>query len=71
MLDKKNGVVALMKKHFEQDSLNQNLIQLHCVIHQEALCAKYVSMNVKRVDVKTELHFGTRFDSQAISTITA
>ena len=44
MVGKNNGFVALLKKHMVNIGCENQLIKLHCIIHQEALCAKNTEM---------------------------
>ena len=37
MVEKNKGVVALLQKHMEDQGINNNIVTLHCLIHQEAL----------------------------------
>ncbi|KAM9781380.1 general transcription factor II-I repeat domain-containing protein 2-like [Syngnathus typhle] len=39
MTGRKNGLVALVKKKLEEESVEE-AIALHCIIHQQALCSK-------------------------------
>ena len=47
MVGSKKGFVALLEKHLVSNGFQNNIIKLHCVIHQEALCAK--SCNIKDI----------------------
>lgn len=40
MIGSKNGFIAHLKRHLVQLGYNQTLFEHHCIIHQEALCAK-------------------------------
>ena len=40
MTGKENGAVSLLKKHLRESKFEQDILTVHCVIHQEALCAK-------------------------------
>ena len=44
MTGKENGAVALLKKHLRESKFEQDILTVHCVIHQEALCAKTLKM---------------------------
>jgi len=49
----KNGAVALLKKHLRELNFEQDILAVHCFIHQEALCAKTLKMtHVMEVVVK-------------------
>ena len=39
MAGKENGAVALLKKYLQESDFIQDVITLHCFIHQESLCA--------------------------------
>ena len=41
---KKDGAVAPFKKHLRESKFEQDLLTVHCVIHQEILCAKTLKM---------------------------
>ena len=43
MTGKNNGLVGLLEAKLK-DCANHKLISIHCVIHQEALCAKVCNM---------------------------
>ncbi|XP_066515342.1 general transcription factor II-I repeat domain-containing protein 2A-like [Hoplias malabaricus] len=52
MTGRKNGLVALVKKKLEEESVEE-AIALHCIIHQQALCSKCLRFdNVMSVVVK-------------------
>jgi hypothetical protein len=40
MVGKNKGAVALLQKHLEGLGIKHNVRKVHCIIHQEALCAK-------------------------------
>ena len=40
IIEKRNGVVAILQKHLEDHGRSDKITKLHCFIHQEALCAK-------------------------------
>ena len=44
MTAKENGAVSLLKKHLRESKFEQDILTVHCVIHQEALCAKALEM---------------------------
>ncbi|XP_076810261.1 general transcription factor II-I repeat domain-containing protein 2A-like [Clavelina lepadiformis] len=47
MIGKNKGAVALLQKHLEDLGRNDKISKVHCLIHQEALCAK--TTNLKSV----------------------
>jgi hypothetical protein len=47
MVGKNKGAVALLQKHLEGLGIKHNVRKVHCIIHQEALCAK--TSNLKDV----------------------
>ena len=54
MVEKNKGVVSLVQKHMKNNEINNNIVKLQCLIHQEALCAKVASLkNIMDVVVKT------------------
>ena len=54
MVGKNKGVVSLLQKQMENNEINNNIVKLQCLIHQEALCAKVASLkNIMDVRVKT------------------
>ncbi|CAB3239226.1 unnamed protein product [Arctia plantaginis] len=48
-------LVTLLKKHLQEKNMNaEDLMQFHCIIHQEALCSKKIEFqNVMKVVVST------------------
>ncbi|KAI6646023.1 general transcription factor II-I repeat domain-containing protein 2-like [Oopsacas minuta] len=53
MVGAKRGVVSLIEKEITEFGFTQKLLKTHCIIHQEALCAKSVSFqDVMKVVVK-------------------
>jgi len=44
MVGKKKGVVALIEKHMKENGIQEELVKFHCIIHQQALCAKSASL---------------------------
>ncbi|XP_072394988.1 general transcription factor II-I repeat domain-containing protein 2-like [Diabrotica undecimpunctata] len=48
-----SGLVTLLKKHLQEKNINaEDLMQFHCIIHQEALCSKKIEFqNVMKVVV--------------------
>jgi len=44
LVGKENGAVALLKKHLRESNFEQDILTVHCFIHQEALCAKTLKM---------------------------
>ena len=54
MVGKNKGVVSLLQKHMENNEINNNIVKLQCLIHQEALCAMVASLkNIMDVVLKT------------------
>lgn len=39
------GFVSLLVCHLRNNGINHSLLKFHCIIHQEALCAKSVTFN--------------------------
>ena len=53
MVGKEYGTVALLKKHLQESNFEQDILPVHCFIHQEALRAKTLKMtHVMKVIVK-------------------
>ena len=44
MSGKESGAVALLKKYLQESDFTQDIITLHCFIHQESLCAQSIKM---------------------------
>jgi hypothetical protein len=54
MTSENTGLVGLVKKRLSQMGCSGSFISSHCIIHQEALCARVVSMpHVMNIVVKT------------------
>ena len=54
MTDKRRGALTLLENSMKDDGYNHELLKVHCIIHQEALCAKHVTMKeVMQTVVKT------------------
>ncbi|XP_022906223.2 protein FAM200C-like [Onthophagus taurus] len=55
MIGVNSGLVTLLKKHLQEKNINaEDLMQFHCIIHQEALCSKKIEFqNVMKVVVST------------------
>ncbi|KAJ8031811.1 General transcription factor II-I repeat domain-containing protein 2B [Holothuria leucospilota] len=54
MVGARKGAVSLLENEMKDRGLNRELVKLHCIIHQEALCAKSATLNnVMNVVVKT------------------
>ncbi|XP_072377810.1 general transcription factor II-I repeat domain-containing protein 2-like [Diabrotica undecimpunctata] len=53
MIGVNSGLVILLKKHLQEKNINaEDLMQFHCIIHQEALCSKKIEFqNVVKVVV--------------------
>ena len=45
MMGKNKGFATLLEKHLKAHGYENDLIKLHCIIHQEALCAKNLEIN--------------------------
>ena len=53
MVGVRKGFVSLLEKHIKEAGFQNQIIKIHCIIHQEALCAKYLEMKeVMNVVVK-------------------
>ena len=53
MVGVRKGFVSLLLKHIKAAGYHHQIIRLHCIIHQEALCAKSLEMqDVMKVVVK-------------------
>ena len=52
MVGKKKGVVALIEKHMKESGIQEELVKFHCIIHQQALCAKSASLKEVKVQLK-------------------
>ena len=53
MIGKENGAAALLKKYLQESDFTQDVVTLHCFIHQESLCAQSKTMtHVMDVAVK-------------------
>ena len=54
MTGKRRGALTLLENSMKDDGHNHELLKVHCIIHQEALCAKHVTMKeVMETVVKT------------------
>ncbi|XP_072397918.1 general transcription factor II-I repeat domain-containing protein 2-like [Diabrotica undecimpunctata] len=53
MIGVNSGLVTLLKKHMQEKNINaEDIMQFHCIIHQEALCSKKIEFqNVVKVVV--------------------
>ena len=59
MTGKENDAVPLLKKHLRKSKFEQDILTVHCAIHQEAFCAKTLKMtHVMELVVKcvNEIH---------------
>ena len=45
MIGVKKGFVTLLENHMASVGFDNTIIKLHCIIHQEALCAKHCQIN--------------------------
>ena len=53
MVGVRKGFVSLLEKHIKEAGFQNQVIKIHCIIHQEALCAKYLEIKeVMNVVVK-------------------
>jgi hypothetical protein len=53
MVGKSNGVGVMLEQRQKSLNISHQLIKIHCIIHQEALCAKSATMrHVMEVAVK-------------------
>lgn len=57
MVGKQNGLVARFSDYVLKDHGNDQLINLHCIIHQEALCSKSVDLDNILKDVNRIILF--------------
>ena len=54
MVGSNKGFVNLLHKHMKDNGIDHDLLKFHCIIHQEALCAKSSGLpDVMKVVVKT------------------
>ena len=53
MTGKRRGDLTLLENSMKDDGHNHELLKVHCIIHQEALCAKHVTMKEEKQTVKT------------------
>ena len=44
MVGVRKGFVSLLEKYIKEPGFQNQIIKIHCIIHQEALCAKYLEM---------------------------
>ena len=44
MIGRNKGAIALLQKHLEDLGRNDKITKIHCLIHQEALCAKTTNL---------------------------
>ncbi|KAK3889500.1 hypothetical protein Pcinc_006472 [Petrolisthes cinctipes] len=44
MMGKENGCVALIKKDVRNENADQDILGVHCIVHQEALCGKIMNL---------------------------
>ena len=43
MVGERNGIAALLDKYCKENGSGRDLIKIHCLVHQEDLCAKSVN----------------------------
>ena len=48
IIDKSKGAVALLQKRVKDLACNDEITKVHCLIHQEALCAKTTNSKSRR-----------------------
>ena len=61
MTGEENGVVVLLKKDAQQSFPHRDILNVHCIIHQESLCAKTLKMDhVMDVVIKCVNKIGTK-----------
>ena len=41
MLGKRNGAIALLKEALKNEGLAEDIFSYHCIVHQQALFAKF------------------------------
>ena len=44
MVGMRKGFVSLLEKYIKEPGVQNQIIKIHCIIHQEALCPKYLHM---------------------------
>ena len=67
MVGKNKGAVSLLQKHMENNEINNNIVKLQCLIHQEGgKLKKHHGCSVE--DCK--LSFVVRIESSSVSTTT-
>ena len=52
MVGKKKGGVALIEKHMKEHGIQTELVKFHCIIHQQALCAKSALLKEVKFQLK-------------------
>ena len=57
MTGDQQGFVTRFSDYVSNEYDNKELINLHCIIHQEALCAKFVALNTILKDVSCIILF--------------
>ena len=61
MVGGKRGVVSLLEKEIAESGFPQKIVRTHCIIHQEALCAKSINFqDVMKVVIKTVNYIRSR-----------
>ena len=61
MIGEKNGLKMLIQNKMKEHKSNQNVLHYHCIIHQEALCAKVLSFDhVMKIVIKTVNYIRSR-----------
>ena len=57
MVGNKKGFVTLLENHIKALGYENRIIKLHCIIHQEALCAQHSEMNEVMIAVVKIVNF--------------
>ncbi|CAB3237252.1 unnamed protein product [Arctia plantaginis] len=57
MIGVNSGLVTLLKKHLqEKNIIAEDLMQFHCIIHQEALCSKKIEFQKLNSEIEFQFH---------------
>ena len=72
MVGSKKGFVTLLDKQLKSDGFNQDLLEFHYIIHQEALCAKSCQLSRcgESCHENSQFHFVSRAKSPTILKLT-
>ena len=57
MVGSKKGFVTLLDKQLKSDGFDQELLKFHCIVHQEALCAKSAGLTDESCHETSQFHF--------------